>query len=516
MLQTIAPKEMKRVEQRAMVETGVTGAVLMERAAGHIARAVERQLQKRPGRVLCICGTGNNGGDGMAALRLLCAQNKQLSATLWLMEGEWSPEAQQQKERLEAETPQVQICQWTQKTESQVLPPFPGDTSCLVDALFGTGLCREVTGLAALLCQKMQAAESQGIPVIAVDIPSGLHGETGMPLGVAVHASETITFHRPKTGLFLGEGPDHAGSIAVASIGIPEEWDDAAGFWVLEEGDIPRLFPPRPKVCHKGSFGRVLVVAGSLPMAGAAAICALAALRTGAGLVTVACPEEIVTVVQTLCPCATCVALPRDPEEACKLLAKAADKADALAIGPGLGTDAYAQKVVGSLVAFLRHSRTPAVLDADGLTLLGAMEENQEKLASCHVLTPHPAEAGRLLGISTAQVLADAPSAARQLQERYGASIVLKGTASLLVSGQKEGINILGTPGLAKGGSGDALTGVLAALLANQSKGAFGEDLFALLQAGTALHGLAGRQAAALHGERGMLATDLCQELGKM
>ncbi len=541
MLRTITPGEMKKLEQHFMVDTGVTGVQLMELAAAAVARAVEGQLRERPGRIWCLCGTGNNGGDGMAAVRILCAGNPGREATAWVMAGPLSSEAKAQKERLEREAPGVSLVMLPEDHEGASLPlplplplpPPPADTGCIIDALFGTGLSREVTGQAAGLCRIMEEAYQKGVPVVAVDIPSGLHGETGQIMGAAVRATETVTFHRPKPGLYLGQGPDLAGRVTVAPLGIPPERDEVAGFWILEEGDLPALLGPRPKVSHKGSFGRALVVAGSEGMAGAAAICALAALRTGAGLVTVACPREIVPVVQTLCPCATCLPLPTgDPGLAGQLLAQALEKADAVAIGPGLGTDGYAKEMLEGLLTFLRQTDKPAVLDADGLNLLAEIGEMTEKtemsenaegrepprplLGPHQILTPHPGEAARLLGLSTVQVMADAPGAAAALEARFGASMILKGAASVLLSGGEKGLNILGTPAMAKGGSGDALTGVLVALLAMRAQGAFSGSQFALLQAATGLHGLAGVAAARDWGERGMLAMDLCGQLGRV
>lgn len=520
MLRTITPREMKMLETRVMADTDVTGTELMERAAAAVAQAVERHLQNRPGRIHCVCGTGNNGGDGLAALRILCAGRPERAATVWLMAGQLSWETGEQKTRLEREAPWVRL-KVLEEEDTGALPGIPPDTACVIDALFGTGLSREITGRAAELCRLMEAAYGNGVPVVAVDIPSGLHGETGEIMGAAVRATETVTFHRPKPGLYLGAGLNLSGRITVADIGLPPARDEVEGYRVLEESDLADLIRPRPRVCHKGSFGRVLVVAGSLGMAGAAAICALAAMRTGAGLVTVACPLEIVHIVQSLCPCATCLPLPTgDAAGALGLLAGVMEKADSVAIGPGLGTDAYARELMKGLMALLGHTGKPAVLDADGLNGLAWLAEQREiprpLLTPHQILTPHPGEAARLLGMDTAQVAADAPGAAAAIQSSYGACIVLKGAASVLLSGKEKGLNVLGTPGMAKGGSGDALTGILAALLAMKAQGAFEGSLFQVLQSGTALHGLAGMAAARAWGERGMLATDLCSELGRV
>ena len=460
MLRTITPSEMKRVESRVMQETSITGEALMQNAAAHVARAVRRRMAGRAGRVVCLCGTGNNGGDGLAAMRRLAQEDPGFRGECWLLPGALSADAQRELGRLrEAAAERVAV----RRAEDGLT--LPEEAACAVDALFGTGLSRPLEGAARAACEALQALAEAGVPVVAVDIPSGLNGETGQVMGAAVRACETVTFHRPKPGLYLGQGPDFAGEITVADIGLsaPEAaaLDDADGMRVLERGE--RLLPPRAKTAHKGNLGRVVLWAGSRGMAGAAAIAATAALRAGAGLVTVACPDDVVDVVQTLCPCATCAPLPMDDEDAAwETLSAALEHADAL----------------------------------------GA------------VLTPHPGEAARLLGVSTAEILADMPGAAARIRRRYGAAVVLKGARSVLCAQEGLALNPFGTPAMAKGGSGDALTGVMAALLAGRAAGAYAMDDLLLMQAACALHGLAGERAARRYGERGMLATDLCQCLG--
>lgn len=511
MLCTISTEDMRRVEARAMEETNITSQELMQRAAAHVAAAAERLTKDRTGFVLAICGPGNNGGDALAALRMLSAGEGGFAAQAWLLEGNLSPDSARELNRLEKEAPQVSIRRIA--AESAQVPVIPMDTACVIDGLFGTGLSRPIAGGAALLCEGMSAAHASGIPVVAVDIPSGLHGDTGVPLGLAVHATETVTFHRPKTGLYLGLGPNHTGTIRVGGIGIPNPLDGAPGFQVAEETDMPRFFRVRTPVTHKGSYGRVLVFAGSRGMAGAAAICATAALRAGAGLVTALCPEAILDTLQQLCPCATCIPLPEDTNAAWELFRAALSKADAVAAGCGLGSSPWAGGLMARLLTTLEETGIPAVLDADALNLLASGGETC-RLRPCHILTPHPAEAARLLGIATADVTADPLKGAALIKERFGASVALKGAASVLLSGEQQGLNILGTPALAKGGSGDILTGVLSALLANRAQGALSLSDFEILQAGTALHGLAGRAAEKKVGQRGVLATDVCGFLG--
>lgn len=518
MWKTITPSEMKRIETAAMERGLYTGEKLMNRAAAAVAEAVRRQRKDPQGRVLALCGTGNNGGDAVAAMRIL-AQDGDFCGACWLMDGPLSPDMVRELERLRRECPQVKVLRLAGQdalvdTDGDRLS-IPEDTACVIDGLFGTGLSRPVTGAAAALCRQMRLAYENGVPVVAVDIPSGLCGRTGQVLGEGVTATETVTFHRPKPGLFLGQGPDLAGHMTVAEIGLLPEWDDADGLAVCAPSDVAGLLPRRKRTGHKGDHGRVVLLCGSAGMAGAAAIAATAALRSGAGLVTVACPERVLDVVQMLCPCATCLPLAPDTEEAWRQLEPALQTADALGMGCGLGQSPWAAGLVVRTLAWLSGHSLRAVIDADALNLLSRMEASRLELSRC-VLTPHPGEAARLLGMTVADVTADAVASAGLLREKYGASVVLKGAASVLMAPQGAALNVLGTPAMGKGGSGDALTGVLCALLAERARSGQPVDVLAALQAGCGLHGLAGCAAEERYGLRGVLATDLCMELGRV
>lgn len=510
MLKTIAPSEMKRVENRVMANTDITGEALMQRAAAHVADAVREYRKQRGGMVLCVCGTGNNGGDGLAAMRLLAYSDASFCGLCWLLPGQLSSDAQRELERLKAEAGRQVSVRVLNADDPVVLP---AKLDCMIDALFGTGLARPLEGLAKEVCEVVNRCDA---PVVAVDIPSGLHGETGDVLGAAIAADCTVNFHRPKPGLYLKQGPDYAGEIVVADIGLrvprAAELDDAAGMDVLEKKDLAWLLPKRKKVSHKGSYGRVLLFAGSRGMAGAAAISALAALRAGAGLVTVACPESILDIVQILCPCATCLPLPADVDEAWALLVFVMERADAIGAGCGLGQGAWAAALVERLTEWLAQHEKPAVLDADALNLVSTMPD--KKLGANTFITPHPAEAARLLHTDIPSVLQDSLASAEQLCQTFGVSVVLKGTCSLLCTETGEAINPFGTPGMAKGGSGDALTGIMAALLAGRAAGTYAMNDLEVMQTACALHGLAGEMAAEKFGERGMLATDLCECIG--
>lgn len=503
MLKTISPADMKRVEMRAMQETAVTGEELMRRAAAHVAEAV-RRISRR-GLTVCVCGAGNNGGDGLAAMRMLAEADSDFVGECWLLSGMPSPDHERELARLRAKAPQIRI-RLIEKEEIPELRP-----ACAIDAMFGTGLSRPLEGGALAMCRLLNAWRENGTAVIAVDIPSGLNGETGEAMGETVTATQTVTFHRPKHGLYLRSGPDFAGSITAGDIGLPAACDDADGYALLEKADLAALLPARKRNTHKGSYGRVLLLVGSRGMAGAAAISATAALRTGAGLVTVACPESILETVQILCPCATCLPLSADEEQAWRQLRERLAWADALGVGCGLGMGAWARTLMERLTAWLSENALPAVIDADGLNLLAEWPDGKGKW----LVTPHPAEAGWLLHWETSAVLAQPEKAAHALAERYGA-VILKGACSLMCDGAQMALNPYGTPAMAKGGSGDALTGIAAALLAGRAAGAYTMDELSLMQAACALHGLAGEAAAQHSGERGLLATELCEWLGRV
>lgn len=507
MIRTITPADMKRVETAVMQYTSVTGDMLMQRAASYVAQAARRLYAGKQGWVLCVCGGGNNGGDGLAAMRMLAEADDSFAGECWMLSRKLSADSVREMERLEKKAASRVSVRWLEDG----VPHNAAKPLVIIDAMFGTGLARPLDGLALDMCRWIN---EQHVPVVAVDIPSGLSGESGDVLGDAVCAAQTVTFHRPKPGLYLKNGPDHAGEVIVGDIGLHDSqtapFDDAEGFAVLEEYDLPAFLPARQRVTHKGNYGKVLLLAGSRGMAGAAAIAATAALRTGAGLVTVACPESIVDIVQMVCPCATCLPLPEAADEAWRLLEEKLEWADALGMGCGLGLGEWQRMLLSRVMNWLSQHALPAVADADALTLLSRIEAPWPRM----FLTPHPAEAGRLLHMSTADVVRDAPAAARMIKQKYGSPVVLKGAVSMLCAEEGMALSPFGTPAMAKGGSGDALTGILSALLAGRAAGAYRMNDLELMQCGCALHGLAGEMAQLQYGERGVLATDLCACLG--
>ncbi len=457
----LTPDEMRRTEQMAF-DLGVPSILLMEHAAIAVVDELENALggSCRCKRVLFLCGAGNNGGDGLAAARLFAM--RQGIATVYMTGEPKTPDAKAN-------------CQWAygmgiEIVNLRTLPenelPFMDSGFRLaydgfVDALLGTGLRGAPDELTARLIDAANSDAADGhSPVIAVDIPSGIDGETGAAPGAFIRASATVTFHAPKRGLYLTDRREAVGQLTIADIGL---WEMTYATGTLTKALHPplcsvytplalRYLGKRKLNAHKGDCGRVLIYAGKMGMAGAAAMCAQAAVTAGAGLTTVACEKDITPVLQTLVPNAMCVeigeAINNPPAY------------DVLAVGCGLGQN---EKVWENIFK-LWNPEKPSVWDADALNLLA---RHEMKLGKKAVITPHPGEAARLLGKTAEEILADRLAAARTLAEKYDCTAVLKSDVSVICTIGEDGpefmLNTVGSPALAKGGSGDALTGILAA-----------------------------------------------------
>ena len=444
-MRTILPSEMKALETRFMQRRGIPSLLLMERAAAGVAEAVARRAQ--PGLpVLFLCGCGNNGGDGFAAARLWRGMGG--LSLIWRLPGKLSPDAEI-NERL-AEEAGVEI------TTVEGLPPRLPLCGLIVDALFGTGLSRPPEGLAARL---IELANASGVPIVAVDVPSGLDAATGLAAGAAIRAVETVTFHRIKTGLLLRSGCDYTGEITCWPILIPESEDDIGGLSVLTDAEAEAPRPRRKPSGHKGTCGTAVLLVGSLGMAGAAALCAEACIRAGSGLTKILCPREIVPVLQTLVPGATCIPIPDNREEAAATVREALKTTKRAAVGCGIGQD---ERLLPLLEAF-REAPCPVVWDADALNLLAARRELLP-LPAKDAVTPHPGEAARLLGRTAAEITAEPTESLRDLHGLCGCRVLLKGARSLMTDGADTAIHPTGTPALSQGGSGDILTGLICGL----------------------------------------------------
>lgn len=492
MLHTISPQDMQEMERAFLKGTLYPSILLMEHAAQAVVDCVERYA-KRGDRVLFVCGGGNNGGDGCAAARIWMQRGGK--ADVWLLA---SPSGMKGDAGENARL--LSMCGAEMTMLYGETPEIPVGCAAIVDALFGTGLSRALEGAALNAVQKINES---GLPVVAVDIPSGVDGQTGQALGEAVRAAATVTFHRPKHGHFLFPGRELSGDLIVCDIGILPDWDGAQGIEILESEDAKALLPVRVRDAHKGTFGHVLVVAGSEGMAGAACLCASAAVHSGAGLVTAACCSSVRLPMQTLVPCAMAKVVgggaALDASAALPLYNMAQGKG-ALAIGPGLSREEGVWRAIAQLI----RSDIPKVIDADALNLLA---ENGGGVGENTVLTPHPGEMARLVGADTCDILAAPVDYARQLSEEYGCTVLLKGATTVIARGEDVTLNITGCEAMATGGSGDVLTGMIAGLMAQGMNG------YDAARAGAYYHGLAGEAAARKKGSRAACAMDICQHI---
>ncbi len=474
----------RAMDRHAVEHAGIAGYVLMQRA-GAAALAVLQRRWPGASAVVILCGAGNNGGDGYVLARAARAAGIDVRVAALARPESLKGDAALAHAELVAAGGRVE--------------PFDRGmldrAALVVDALLGIGADRPVTGT---FRDCIEAVNASGRPVLALDVPSGLDADTGLVLGVAIRASCTVTFVALKAGLYLGDAAEHVGRIEFAGLDIPAAARAACTPVMRRIGEsvLSAVLPPRRRSAHKGEHGRVLIV-GGLAMAGAARLAGEAALRTGAGLVSIATGAQSAAAIVAGQPELICH-VPR----AASGLAPLLDAADAVAIGPGLGLDARARRWLDAVAAADR----PLVVDADALTLLA----RRPRQCPRWILTPHPGEAARLLGSDAAAVQRDRLGSVRAVVARFGGSCVLKG-AGTLVHSAAGGTWVCdrGNPGMATAGTGDVLTGILAALLAG------GADAGACARAGVLLHAEAGDRAARA-GERGMIAGDLIAELHRL
>jgi hydroxyethylthiazole kinase-like uncharacterized protein yjeF len=462
----------------------------MERAGRSVFEAARRAWPEARKWVV-FCGAGNNAGDGYVVARL--AQEAGLRVALCPLH---PPESLRGDAATAAE-------RWRTAGGRPIAWPVTDIDAydLVVDALLGTGLDREPAGDYAAV---IDAVNRAGRPVVAVDIPSGLQADTGVALGRAVRAGLTVTFIGNKRGLFTADGPDCAGKVVFADLETPDAVRDSEpnpGILIREE-IIQQLVPPRRRNTHKGSFGWLLVVGSDLGMSGAVRLCGEAALRSGAGKATLITRPEHAGLVNLACP-----ELMVRGMDGGQSLAELLGEVDALVAGPGLGQSGWSLGLFESCM----KSKVPAVLDADGLNLLAQCGSGPEEVKlppDRWILTPHAAEAGRLLGCSAADIQRDRVSAAQRLAQRFRSVVVLKGCGTVLAEPDgRYAICPLGNPGMATAGTGDVLSGVIGAFLAQ------GLDCWNAAQAGVVAHARAGDLAAEQLGERGLMASDLIRQL---
>jgi NAD(P)H-hydrate epimerase len=498
-----------RAIDRLTIEQGAHGDALMERA-GSLAATVLRERFRREMRrgVVVVAGKGNNGGDALVVARHLRRRRVKIALHLAARESEMTGDARRNLMRWRRLGGGVE--ELDGRDGLAVLARALDRCGVVVDGLFGTGLRGELAPHARAIVEVLNGASA---PILALDVPSGLDADRGVPLGEAVQATVTVTFGYPKIGLLLHPGADRAGEVVVADIGIaPEALERVSPRQrLLTVEALARGLPPRPADSHKGTYGHLLVLAGALGKGGAALLCGRAALRAGAGLVTVAAPAPALGGILAGTPELMTEPLP-DHEGGWKFssgegprLLRLFDDRNAAVFGPGVGTTPMARALTEWLIT---SSPVPLVIDADGLNCLAGQIGWLKRKRGEIVLTPHPGEMARLLSCSVPAVQADRVGAARQLATQHAVTVVLKGARTVIAA--RDGvvsINPTGNPGMASAGMGDALSGVVGSLLA---QGLASEEA---AEAAVFWHGQAADRVAARRGEAGLLASEVIDEL---
>jgi hydroxyethylthiazole kinase-like uncharacterized protein yjeF len=502
-MRLVGSAEMREIDRSAIDAFGIPSLTLMDRAGRAVAEAA-LELAGPKGRVVVVCGGGNNGGDGYVAARLLRGAGRDARVLALVPAERLSPDAR-------AVHGQAQRAGVPVDEAGELARVDAGVGDVVVDAIFGTGLARPPDGAFAGAIAGIEAARVAGARVLAVDVPSGLSADTGQPLGPCVRADRTVTFGFQKRGLVLFPGAAFAGEVSLADIGIPPEAARRVptGCELVSDVEARMLVPARAPDAHKGDAGRLLVVAGSAGKTGAAHLALTGALRGGAGLVTLAARADVLTLALSGRPEAMSAALPGEGPLARAdlqpLLALARD-VDALAIGPGIPRGPETAEL---LLALLARAKKPAIVDADGLNALAEAAAGLAELGIPLLLTPHPGEMARLCRLTAEEVQADRIGVAAAKAREWRATVVLKGARTVVADPDgPPAVIYAGNAGLATGGTGDVLAGLCGALLAG------GLPPPAAARVGAHVHGRAGDLVARRLGQRGLLAGDLGEAIG--
>ncbi len=504
--------EMQKLDRVMMDEFGILPEVLMERAGLAVSQVIRENFPSTDyQKVLVLCGPGNNGGDGFVCARYLSEMNYQVLIILFSEKKKYKGEAK--RNLILAQKLGLPIKRISDlKTLKEIFETFR--PKLVVDALFGTGLKRSISGVFAEAIEYINTlSHKKQIKVIAIDLPSGISADTGEVLGVAVKANLTVTFECFKHGLLNYPGKEYAGKIIVSPIGYAWTYLERANllpksrYLTLEY--IAKIYRPRRGYYHKGKSGHLLILAGSKGKSGAGYLTALGALRAGAGLVTLACPESLQPVLASMLPEALTLALPEvkgepSPKALDIILDNLANK-KALVIGPGFGLSEEAFELLKFL---LREINLPVVLDADALTLIAKDLTILEECKVLRVLTPHPGEAARLLKKETSEILRDRKTSALDLAKLTASIVVLKGPHTIIATPEGETFySTFDIPGMAQGGMGDVLTGIIGSLLSQ------GYSSLESAILGVFIHGASGEWLAKNSGPQGFTASEVASLL---
>ncbi|MDX9714748.1 MAG: NAD(P)H-hydrate dehydratase [Dissulfurispiraceae bacterium] len=500
--------EMLSIDMTAISEYGIKSSLLMFRAGAALADHAHALFPKR--NIFVLCGCGNNGGDGFVAARRLKSKKHKVRAVVLCDKKSMSTDCLREYKAARKSGVKIEFCPAIEEMDFR---------DCVViDAIFGTGLKRKITGYIGDVISKLNAS---GVQVISADIPSGISADTGKVCGAAVKANHTITFGLPKRGHFLYPGAEYSGNLVIDNIGFPDQLLAAEDINIelLNRFRVSSFFEKRDILSHKGAYGHVLVLAGSKGKTGAAKLAARACLRSGAGLVTLGVPESLIDIYQSCAVEEMVHGMPDGSNGSLssqaleQILNLAGSSIDVIAAGPGMGVSADTERLMADLVVM---SPAPLVIDADGLNSLSSrcgqkmnLQDIFQNARSPVVLTPHSGEMKRLCasaGIKEADRIANA----LELSRKTGAVVVLKGAYSVVADpASRVFINSTGNPGMATAGSGDVLTGIIAAFVGQ------GMAPFHAAVAGVFIHGLAGDTASDIYGQYSLLATDIIEFLPK-
>ncbi len=502
-------EQMQELDRKAIETYRIPGIVLMENAGRGATEVISNtfpDLQKM--KIAIVAGKGNNGGDGFVIARYLL--NRRISVKVYLLADSKGLRGDAETnfqifQRMKGEVISVPSSKDYQKVKRE-LEKF----DLLIDAIFGTGLDAEVRGYYREVIDHLNTLQK---PIVAIDIPSGLDANTGKPFGTAVRASLTITFGLPKIGHVISPGLDYVGKLKLVDIGLPKKLveEERIQTYLLENDEIRGwLSTPRRPDTHKGDYGHLLVIAGSVGKTGAAAMACEAALRIGAGLVTLAIPKSLNAIMEVKLTEVMTEPLPETPKQTLSLRAfssilRLCENKKAVIIGPGIGTFKETQSLILKLMKTLN---LPIILDADGLTALATQPKTLPTTNRSLILTPHPGEMAKLIRSTPKDVQEDRISISRNFAQSHHVHLVLKGHRSLIATPKGEVfINPTGNPGMASGGTGDVLTGMIGGLICQ------GFDILPSLQMAVYLHGLAGDEMAQELGEKSLIARDIIEKI---
>jgi NAD(P)H-hydrate epimerase len=533
-MKVVTASQMRRIDQQTIEDIGIPGMVLMEHAGSAIVRTIQSQFPNCR-RIGIVVGKGNNGGDGLVIARQLSHVGQSVQIFLVSPPDRFIGDALTNLQIVQ--NLKLPIEHIFSETALEAMEGKIAACELIVDAIFGTGLRGGVRGDIAAVIERINAIQR---PVIAIDLPSGLDADTGQVEGACIRADYTVTIGLPKRGLLLHPGAELTGQLEVADIGFPERVINAQNIcvnWMQSAtntgplcAEVCEWIPPRPRHSHKGTYGRVFMVAGSTGMTGAAALGCEAALRVGAGLVTLGIPKSLNPILEVKLSEVMTLPLPETPEGSLAFAAKSQildfveRTSSILAIGPGLSQHPETVKLIHSLI---RENRNPVVIDADGLNALSQGEMTAESpratvkallssLTAPAVLTPHPGEMARLIGSRPRELEQDRIGIAQQFAPELSntseqdITLVLKGAPTVIAGADGEvWLNSTGNPGMATAGMGDVLTGVIAGLIAQ------GVSSFNAAVLGVYLHGLAGDIVAQSLGMHGLMAGDVLNAIPK-